>query len=275
MYLTVRDVPKGALYVLGLISMTVLNFSWISAVVCGLLIFSVITWSVSIKFHRRTCQRVFKYLLVGVLILTVLFAATETYLFRTAGYPPTVNPSQPGVTISRSTILGTSIFELVQGIKNTSAYSLLTLEYFDENVLKYVELTTRSPGIDGGHVLVRFHHSTTVDFSFQSYFGRPYEVSARLWNLVFPAHIQQQVVDESLQQIDALGLQWFYDRTLETHQHIFVGSIPEITDIQITIEWADYETYQGLALRMQCFYELSEATYASFTSIFQPNGTLL
>jgi hypothetical protein len=274
MHLTFKDVPKVVLYILGLVSMVLLNFSWISAVVQGLLIFCLIVWIVSIKLRRRTCQRVFKYLLIGALICIIVFAASEQYMFRTAGHPPTFNPSQPDITISRSTILDTSIVELMQGITNTSAFSLLSLEYPGENVLKCIELNTHSFGINGGYVIVRFHHSTTFDSSFSSYLGRPYEVHARPWNLVFPAYVQQQTVNESLQQIDDLGLKWFYDRTLEEHQNK-TGSAPEITDIRVFITWNDYETYQGLTLSMSCFYENNESRPASFTSIFQPNGTLL
>ncbi|MCL1976563.1 MAG: hypothetical protein FWG55_00385 [Candidatus Bathyarchaeota archaeon] len=274
MHLTFKDVPKAILFVLGLISIALLNFSWIAVAIWGLLLFSAIVWGASIKLRRRTCQRAFKYMLIGALILTILFATSEMYLFRTAGYPPTFNPSQPDITISRSTILDTSVVELVQGIKNTSAFSLLSLEYPGENILKCIELTTRSPGIDGGHILVRFHHSSAIDFFFNSYLGRPYDVSARSWNFASPAYVQPQTVNESLQQIDDLGLQWFYDRAVEEYQNK-TGTTPEITDICVSITWDDYITYQGLTLSMSCFYENTEPRPTSFTSIFQPNGTLL
>ena len=274
MYLAVRDIPKAIVFVLGLLSVTVINFSWIKATVYGLLLFSVIVWATSIRLHRRTSQRVFKYMLVGVLIFTILFATFEVYSLRTAGYPPTFNPSQPKVTISRSTILDTSVGEIIQGIKNTAAFSILSLEYPGENILKYIELNTLNSGRDGGQILVRYHHSTTTDFSFRADRGRPYEVTARPWNVEFPAYIQPQTVDEALQQIDDLGLQWFYDQTVEEHQNK-TGTTPEITDIKITITWDTYKTYQGLILSMTCFYENNEPRPAAFGSSFQPNGTLL
>jgi hypothetical protein len=273
MSLTLKDVPKGVLYFLLLFAMGTLDFSWISVVVWGLLLFSSIAWAVSIKLRRCLCQRVFKYMLVGVMLFTILFAVSEAYLFRTVGQPPTFDPSQPGITVSCSTILNTSIGEVLYGIKNTPAFSLLSLEYPDENVLKYMELTTRAPGIDGGEILIRFHHSTTIDFSFRSYLGRPYEVSARPWTLVLPTYVQQQSVDEAIQQMDELGLQWFYDRTIEKYPSI-MRPTPEITDIRVEISWDEYNTYQGLTLSMS-LYENKEPRFSPITAVFQPDGTLL
>ncbi|MCL2477178.1 hypothetical protein [Candidatus Bathycorpusculum sp.] len=272
--LTSKDIPKAALYVLVMISAAVINASWIKVTLFGLMLFILCFWAVSIRLHRRTSRRVFMYMLAGVLIFTILFATSEVYMLRTAGYHPTFNPSQPKVTISRSTILDTSVGEIIQGIKNTSAFSILSLEYPGENILKYIELNTLNSGRDGGQILVRYHHSTTIDFSFRADRGRPYEVTARPWNVEFPAYIQPQTVDEALQQIDDLGLQWFYDQTVEEHQNK-TGTTPEITDIKITITWDTYKTYQGLILSMTCFYENNEPRPAAFASSFQPNGTLL
>jgi len=274
MYLASRDIPKAIVFVLGLISVLLINYSWIKATVYGLLVVSVIVWAASIRLRRRTSQRVFKYMLVGVLVFTIFFATSEVYTLRTVGYPPTFNPSQPNTTISRSTILDTSVVELIQGIQNTPAFRLLSLEYPGENLLKQIELTTLSPGINGGHILVRYHHSTTIDFYFSSHQGRPYEVRVLPWNIEFPAQVQPQTINKSLQQIDDLGLQWFYDRTVEEHQNK-TGTTPEITDIQVSIKLNFYTPDQGLTLSMTCFYESTEPKLTAFTSNFQSNGTLL
>jgi hypothetical protein len=277
MNLTFKDVPKAILYILCCASTVVLaiTFSWITMVIYGLLIFSMLVWSMSMKLRWRTCQRVFKYVLIGMMLSTVIFAASKAYMFRTAGYPPTFDPSQPNIIVSRSTILDTSMVELVQGIKNTPASNLLSIEY-PENVLRGIELHTWSYGIDGGHVIVQFHHSSALAtiFSFESYLGRPYQVTARPSSLVLPVYAQQQTADEALQQIDDLGLQWFYDRTVEEYQNKH-GSTPEITAINVDIKWSDYETYQGLTLNMSCLYEGAESRPSSFASVFQPNGTIL
>ncbi len=83
-------------------------------VLYGLLLFSFIAMNVSQKLRRQTCQRVFKYILIGGLIFAISFSACENYLLRNAGYPPTFEPSQPAITVSYPNILNASVVEILQ-----------------------------------------------------------------------------------------------------------------------------------------------------------------
>jgi hypothetical protein len=214
-------------------------------------------------------------------ICAISFSAFQNYAFRNAGHPPTFDPAQPDVTIAYPNILNASITEMLQGIKNTSAFSLLSVEYPGENTLLYMELNTASAE-SGGTVTVRFIHATKYYIYFASHSGRSYDIHARRWwNSEFPTYIQPQTVDNSLQQMDDLGLQWFYDRTIEECQKKSedglsqIGTNAEITDLQVTIRWDEFEDYQGLTLKMTCFFKDPWSRSASFTTVFQPDGTLL
>jgi len=90
------------------------NAGWIQMVLYGLLLFSFIAMNVSQKLRRQTCQRVFKYILIGGLIFAISFSACENYLLRNAGYPPTFEPSQPAITVSYPNILNASVVEILQ-----------------------------------------------------------------------------------------------------------------------------------------------------------------
>jgi hypothetical protein len=207
-------------------------------------------------------------MLVGMFICVISFSAFQNYLYLNAGYPPTFDPAQPDVTISYPNMLNTSIVEMIQGIKNTTTFSLLSLEFPGENTVTRIVL-------DGGLIEVRFDHASKVDIVFASYRGNPYKVMTIRWSRCWPEYVQPQTVDESLQQIDELGLQWFYDRAIEEQQNK-TGTTLEITGLKVIIGWDEYKTYQGLMLQMACFYgDTGTIPPASFTSFFQPNGTLL
>ena len=129
--------------------------------------------------------------------------------------------------------------------------------------------------MDGGLIQVRFDHSNKFDLSFTAYNGGTYEVRTRPWSRYVPTYIQPQAVDESLRQIDTLGLQWFHDRTIEEHRNETGTNFPEIINLRVRVEWDDYEIYQGLTLQMSYSYKNSESRNSVFTTVFQPNGTLL
>ncbi|MDR0373122.1 MAG: hypothetical protein LBI79_06150 [Nitrososphaerota archaeon] len=269
--------PKAILFIVGLFAISFLNFSWIIIVAYGLFLFSTLVWVVSVKLQRRTCQRIFKYMLIGALIFTIGFSTFENYLCWNVGYPSTFDSSHPNVTISYPNILGVSLVEIVQDIKDTPAFSLLTLEYPGEILLTQVILNTRIAA--GGEISLRFFHvASNWDLLFSSHDGSSYVASTIIWNRVreFPS---QQTPDTSLRQIDNLGLQWFYERTIEECQNKSavnkIRTSPEVTDLRIAAVWDDYEIYQGLTLQMTCFFEDQLSRLVSFTAVFQPNGTVL
>ncbi|MCL2288799.1 MAG: hypothetical protein FWC33_06495 [Candidatus Bathyarchaeota archaeon] len=98
-----------------------------------------IAMNVSQKLRRQTCQRVFKYILIGGLIFAISFSACKNYLLRNAGYPPTFEPSQPAITVSYPNILNASVVEILQDIKSTPAFSILDLlgNYFFVFIVEY------------------------------------------------------------------------------------------------------------------------------------------
>jgi len=275
MNLTVKDMPKVMLFVAGYVAMITLLVRVVSLIVIvliSLLFFSMIVWVVSQKLQRRACQRVFKYMVIVMFISIISFSAFQNYLYWNAGYPSTFDPSQPDITVSHVNMLDVSLVEIVQEVKNTSAFSLLSLEYPSNNILKSVNIDTR---FSGGSIEVRFNNpASKVDFYFQAHDGRPYTVWSRSvsWSKIDLSQIQQpQTADKCLQQIDDLGLQWFYDHAIEAYQNK-TGITPEITGMSIFVTW-NYETYQEMMLSMNCLYE-HNGTKQQFNAVFYPDGTL-
>jgi hypothetical protein len=84
---------------------------------------------------------------------------------------------------------------------------------------------------------------------------------------------QRQTLDEMLQQMGDLGLQWYYDCAIENYQNK-MGVTPEINALEVSIKWESYTNYQGLTLMMIGSYERNGHGSGIFFANFQPDGTL-
>lgn len=254
----------------GLFSAVVLlDSSWIKIVTISLIIVSCIVWLVS----HGVLRRAFKYVIIAVMIFAICFTTLEGYLLWNAGYPPTFMPSQQSVTISYSNILNVSLTQIVQSIKNTPTFSLITLEHPGEITFESMELDTT---LRGGRIeVVLYQKSSNLGFTFVCSNGHSYHASVSSWGGYPPSRMfpQEQIPEETLKQIDTLGVRWFYNRAIEAYQNK-TGVNPNINALQVSIQWENYGTYQGMTLLLKG-YESNYTGHGVFFADFQPNGTLL
>jgi hypothetical protein len=267
----VKSVLAGILIAIGLFSAAVfLGNSWIKLVVISLIIVSGIVWLVS----HGALRRAVKYMILAVMVFAISFSAFEWYILWNAGYPPVFMPSQPGATVSYSNILNASLTEVVQSASNSPAFGLISLEYPGKITFESMKLDTT---FRGGRIEVLFYQdSSNLGFRFVSSAGQSYHASVLSWrgqpfSRTFP---QEQSPEETLKQIDNLGLSWFYNRAIEAYQ-IKTGASPEVNALQVSIQWENYGDYQGMTLLLVGSYEHNFAGQGVFFANFQPNGTLL
>jgi hypothetical protein len=237
--------------------------------IISFIVVSCIVWLLSHGVLRKAS----KYLIIVVMIFTICFTVFEGYLLWNAGYPPTFNPSQQGVTISYSNILNASLTQIVQSVKNTPAFGLLTLEHPGEVTFESLKLDT---ALRGSIEVVLYHKSSNLGFRFICSSGYSYHASVFSWggdplSQMFP---QEQTPEETLNQIDTLGLRWFHESAIEAYQNK-TGVNPEINALQVSIQWENYGTYQGMTLLLTGVYENNHAGHGVFFANFQPNGKLL
>jgi hypothetical protein len=256
----------------GLLSMFLItrnNISWIKLLAIGLLGAGGVIWLVSTCLLRRTVKfwRAVKYMMVVVSIFAISFSAFEGYVFRNAGYPPTFDTPQSDGTFTYTDKLNVSLNELVQSAENTLAFKLLRLEH---------------PGEVGIRTIWLFDYQVSMSLSLGSsatcYFGAlvgdPYRVSTMSGDLTsFLKEYPRQQRNEDFQQIDNLGLQWYYDRAIEACQNE-TGTTPEINRLGISIDVFNPSEYKGLYVNMFGSY-IHEDDYSEvFYVRFYPNGTI-
>jgi hypothetical protein len=279
-YAIVKNVFVAVLITVSLFSMffiTQENMSWIKLLTIGLLGVGGVIWLSTIYLLRRTkFWRAVKHTLVIVSIFALSFSAFEGYMFQNAGHPPTFGDLQSDNTIKHSGILNASVTEIAQDIKNTPIFGLLMIEHPGKVSATCILLKNNSIEVGFG--------IGSACFSFKSSNGEPYHVS-RVPILTFDSvsnqmNIQSQIPEEeAFQQIDSLGLQWFYNQAIEAYQKQ-TDTTPEINELEIQISLGYIgvydKTYQGWILNMNGSYKNEYMNMGSFVfyANFQPDGTL-
>ena len=154
------------------------------------------------------------------------------------------------------------------------------LEYPSEVSIESITLDT---GFRGGRLDVLFSQVTSNSvfgswansIRFSASGGGAYRAYLSSWvgTTLSQMYSQQQTSDEMLQQIDDLGLQWYYDCAVEEYQNK-TGVVPEISALQISIQWESWANYEGMTLLMIGSYENDGRGRGVFFANFQPDGTL-
>jgi len=266
-----QNIVIGLLVATGLFFSTLLlSYSWIKILVVSLTLGCGVIWLVS---HGKL-KKALKYLVFSLMIFGICFTSLERYIFWNAGYPSTYNDSIPDVTIAYPSILNVSLTELVQSAEETSAFNLFKLEHLGETTFESIALSTSPPG---GRIDVTFYNEdASMGFGFKSSGGYPYHASTIQWIGQPPSRIfsQQQTPEETLKQMDNLGLQWFYYRVYEIYQNR-TGTNPNTSSLDVRTQWQEYNEYRGMILEMTGWQLTGNSIQDIFHAAFQPDGTLL
>ena len=273
------------LAIAGLLSAMILIDSWIKLVLLGSILVGGLVW----RFTHGNVKKALKFFVISVLIFSISFTAVEFNLNWNAGYPPTYTLAQPGITISKANILNTSLIQIVQDVEKTPTYELLTIQ-FGVTTAETIKLDTAFPS-RGGLVQVDFYgKNSDAYFYFSSSSGYPYHVNvgSSKTTLTTRFHPQAQPAKDSFAQIDDLGLQWFYDRSLEIAQNR-TGIVPKIDALSFTITFEDNGyigfdrtpiSYEGITVQITGSQQTilpdgSITGHGVLIADFKPDGTLI
>jgi hypothetical protein len=260
----IQNAIIGFLVIVGIsCSLLLVSYSWIKILLLASILIGGIVWFVS----RGKFKRPLKYFVLALMIFGIVFGSFESYVFWNAGYPSTLMPSESAVTISYPRILNVTLTEVIKSAENTVAFKVFRLEHPGEVTFESILLDTTFPG---GEIEVN------MGLGFISSAGYHYHASNLPWIGQPPSHIypQQQSPEETLKQIDNIGLQSFYKSASETYQNR-TGTQLNITSLEISTQWSNYSHYQGITLSMTGWQRIGNSLYDIFNAAFQPDGTLL
>lgn len=271
----IQNVIIGLIVAVALFSsIIILSYSAIKIIVISSILITSIIWLAS----RGRVKKVLKFLVLAIMIFAISFASVETYLFQNAGYPPTYSPSQPNVTLTMQTMLNASLSEIIQGIEQSPTFNLLKIEH-GNLILESIGLNPI--GITAGISVTYFIENTHSIARFASWNGRQYKVSiSQLIGQPFSEKYRSaQTVEDTLKQIDTLGLNWLYNEALEIAQNRTAG-LPTIDSLSISLTYEGYRDYQGITLQLIGSHQTvmpddSIRGNSVLIASFQPDGTLI
>jgi len=269
------NIIVGFLVVTGLFcSVLLLSSSWIKLLIIALALTGGLLWLVS----RTRLRSIFKYVVVLIMIFAISFTSLEAYFFQNSGYPITYSPTKSNSSLSMQTILNASLTEIVAGIEQSAAFSLLKLEH-GNIILESIGLNPI--GVTEGIEVRFFIEDVHAYAQFTSWGGHQYHVSiSQLIGQPFSEkYSSMQTVQEPLMQIDALNLQGFYDKALQIAQNRTLD-LPTIDSLSISISYESHGEYQGMTLQMLGYHEtvLPDGRINGngvLIADFKPDGTLI
>ena len=216
------------------------------------------------------------------MIFTISFTAVEGYLLWNGGYPTTYTPTQPTVTLNLQKMLNASVEQIVQSAEDSQTFALLKLEHGSNLTFESMNLSPSNGYLSGGYISVDFASSSgNRYFHCYSADGHQYIILVSTYNgELISQQPSQQTVDAALKQIDALGLNWFYNQALEIAQNRTLN-LPSIDSVVITLALDEgFGGYPGLSLQLTGFHQTVQPNGSIngdgvLISEFQPNGTLI
>ena len=244
-----------------------------------ILAITTLTFAVSWLLLKRTSNKnivkIFRHVLFFILIFVVTFTSVGFYISYTSGYPSTYVPQ-----IAYPDILDTSLMQHLKSLEQSTSFRFLQAEHFGSAVL--TGLTIRSGNNTGWLTWTFYAKDVNVKITMGNNAGNAYHtnIGSPFYTDPLPANFPSaESIKENFDQIDALGLRWFYDRAVETYQNQ-TASTPTITNLAVDIGFDSVDNYQGITivldLRNTSQDNFGNNVYpAVFKVEFQPNGNIL
>jgi len=263
----IQSIIFAALTATGLFCAAILmSYSWVKILAVIAILAPGTVWLVA----HGVIRKIFKYIVIAMLIFAITFASFESYVFWNAGNPSTNGAPSSGITIGYPNVLNTSLTKLVQGIESSTTFALLTAEH-GKTEPETIWVNTGTPG---GSITVDFYgQGSNVYYDFSASAGDQYHVSVSSYSgQPFPQSYILSSSSQAFKQIDTRGLQWFYNQALELAQNK-TGTTPQVDALSMTITFEDqiYVSYIGITITIVGTFNGQSTLIADF----EPSGTLI
>jgi hypothetical protein len=256
-----------AVIVIGIVCwFAVLSDSWIQ--IAGFIGTAVVFAAYVLSRRNLSLRRVIRNTWTIAMVCIIVFTAVETYMFWNAGYPPTYSQADPKTTLTMQSMLNASLLQIIQNIEQSPTFSLLKMEHgeFEFYSLQF------TPTDVGGYLEVNFFCEGDSTYAhFFSGNGNQYRLTAGHSDLIFPYIQPSNFTQQSLRQIDQVGLRGFYDQAIELANNKTANlSLIDTLDINI-----GYRSSEWVVQVIGHHNDGSIFGEDVIVSSFQPNGKLI
>ena len=250
------------------------QFSTIVFILIGVTIAVGLTWLLLRTRNNNNIVKTFKYALIALAIFVLAFESAGIYLFHFSG------PLVPQVSFP--SVLDSSLTLQLQNLEQSTSFRFLQAEHFGTLTFQDLTIVTTYSNAPGGLDWTFYAGDVRCKTSIGQSGGKPYSYLLvkvfRSYSLPqdYPSN---QEITESFNQIDSLGLHWFYDQAIGEYQSA-TGAKPVITDLRLVVAFNNVGNYQGITLLMTGLKaghdNFGNKIYPTIFAVeFQPNGNVL
>ncbi len=281
--ITIPNVFLASLLLAGFVCFwSYLSSSWIKFLLLG----ATLAIGVPIVLAHGKLKSALKVGLTLMMIFTLSFTAFETYIFQNAGYPAYYSQADPQVSLSQQQMFNASLSQIVQSAQASSTFNFLKFEHGDNFIVVTVEpWPYNGPSSYGGYVGVEFYFPQDNFYAhLYSHSGHQYivEPGKNDYTTTPQNYLSNNETNRAIEQIDSLGLGWFYDQALQMAQNR-TPNMPTVDSVDMTLRFENKsEIYQGFTLVIVGYHNLPKSSNNNspsdegiLLSYFAPNGTFI
>jgi energy-coupling factor transporter transmembrane protein EcfT len=237
-----------------------------------------ITAAISISFmalrkssHKRIVK-FFKYVLIGIALFVLVFTNLGLYLFNFAG------PIVPQV--NDSNILDISLTQNLQTLEQSTSFRFLQTTHFGTLTLEDLSIHSFYSNAPGGLMWTFNAGDVKNKMEIGQSGGAPYFYDLIPHRDSLPQNYpSNEQISNSFNQIDSLGLHWFYNQAVAEYQNA-TGTKPTVAHLTLDVGFDNVSNYQGITLLITAQKtgqdNFGHTVYPGVFKVeFQPNGTIL
>ena len=250
------------------------QFSTLSLILVGTtLILLVVALLVNIRKKQRA--KLFNSIVVGFVVFVMAFSGVGFYLSQFYG------PTVPQVGYPE--VLNVSLSSLLQNVVQSPSFRFIETEHFGTLTFESLSIhTTYSNAPQGGVNWDFWAGDTQSRLMVGQSSGNAYSYSSLGIGRGYPLpnhYPSDEQIAETFSQIDALGLNWFYDQAVLQYQNS-TGHKPVLTALTLDLGYDSVGSYQGIVFTITALKEgrddFGTKIYPMVFKVeFQPDGTIL
>ncbi len=278
-----KPVPKRKLSKPFLVAFFVLLFfylylyfselSTLAFILIGITVAIGVLWIGLRRFSHNIVVKLFKYALIGVLLFVLVFSSFGVYLSNFAG------PIVP--QINYSNILDSSVSQYLQTLEQSASFRYLQAEHAGTITFEDLSIHSIYSNAPGGLEWTFYVGDLKCRLLIGQSGGKPYsyDVISYMHSSLPQNYPSNQEITTSFEQIDSLGLHWFYNQAVGKYQNS-TGGEPVTDVLTLEVGFDSVSNYQGITLIVTAEKagkdNFGNKIYSGvFEAEFQPNGTML